>query len=124
MPADRRYVPRHSQATPGQSGQPPGGYRPGAKPETSFGVRRQSPLELWLARLRDLAAVVEDRRVGKQLTEVVLAMIALYDIHDIDDSGRCDVCRPKGRMRRRHRCSVHDALTSHRIAGPMDGTDR
>jgi len=70
-----------------------------------------------LARLHDLALIVDDQDSAEQLIRVVGAVIALYDRHAVDDRGRCALCRPTRRVwwRRCHACTVHDAFTTYRV---------
>lgn len=58
---------------------------------------------------------VLDRAASERLLRVLGAVVSLHRMHDVDDHGRCTICRPKARLRwwRRDTCSVHATLTTH-----------
>jgi len=58
---------------------------------------------------------VLDRAASERLLRVLGAVVSLHRSHDVDDHGRCAICRPKGLLRwwRRSTCSVHATLVTH-----------
>jgi hypothetical protein len=60
--------------------------------------------------------VVRDRALAERLVRLVGALLDITADHDVDDLGRCRICRHKaGALRgwRRAPCLVHDALRHH-----------
>lgn len=72
---------------------------------------RANLLDAELARLDDLGLLVSDRDAAERLYRLVGALAALSERHGFDEEGRCRRCRPARWWRRRHTCTVHEAIT-------------
>ena len=60
--------------------------------------------------------VVRDRALAERLVRLIGALLDITAEHDVDDLGRCRMCRHKTgalRGRRRAPCLVHEALRHH-----------
>jgi hypothetical protein len=74
-----------------------------------------------LAYLDDLGLLVSDRDAAERLLRLIGALAALTERHGFDERGRCRLCRPARRGRRRRDCTVHEALVAYRVGHGRPG---
>jgi hypothetical protein len=83
-----------------------------------------SMLDTELAALDDLGLLVNDRAAAERLLRLIAVLVALNERHEFDEHGRCRLCRPIRRGRRRHSCTVFEALTAYRIGHTPSRSNR
>ena len=74
-------------------------------------------------RMCDVALIIEDRDLAEQVIRLAGVVVGIHDLHTVDQSRRCLICRPVGRrmlMRRRQPCTVLQLFQAYRLATPPD----
>ena len=80
-----------------------------------------SALDPELGQLDDLGLLINDREAAERVFRLIGVLVTLHKAHSIDEKGRCRRCRPARWWRRRHACTVHDALTEFGIGRSEGG---